>query len=384
MIRNSAVPQRALRGGVVRSSPDTGRNRCHGRHCGTGAAARQPEGRAPRIDAAPGCCWPPLPTAGEGVGGWSRGSRDRQVRPGGPPAAAARAPSPRSAGAPAGHASSSARSASRTYPTTWPDRHPRPRPRATHPAPHQPDARTRPAYRPYHPAQGHQPVDVPLLLMASALYRILARRFGNGPRTADARTLFREAVHASASIEITPDEIVVALGRRTRHPLRLQAGDPEIRQTLPWLDNRTLPLRRFRTHACMFFPGAGNPDWYNAAGRKVIHFGNRPGPAAPVRSVSGGHADHGRGSRRALAGGGGAWRRVARRHAPGGMYGDDCRAERSPTGRMVSCRSPRVWRVWTVRASPEYGKGAGSSQSTTSHCMRSLQPAGWVILVRHG
>ena len=73
-------------------------------------------------------------------------------------------------------------------------------------------------------------VDVQLTLMTSALYRILARRLGNGLRTANARTLFRKAVHASATIEITPDEIVVHLGRRTLNPLLLQAGYPEIRQ----------------------------------------------------------------------------------------------------------------------------------------------------------
>ena len=57
--------------------------------------------------------------------------------------------------------------------------------------------------------------------MANSLYRILARRLGNGLQTANARTLFRKAVRASATIEITPDEIVVRLGRRALNPLLL-------------------------------------------------------------------------------------------------------------------------------------------------------------------
>ena len=86
-------------------------------------------------------------------------------------------------------------------------------------------------------------VDIQLTLMASSLYRILARRLGNGLQTANEQTLFRKAVRARASIEITPDEIVVHLGRRALNPLLLQAGYPEIRQTIPWLENRTLRLR---------------------------------------------------------------------------------------------------------------------------------------------
>ena len=88
-------------------------------------------------------------------------------------------------------------------------------------------------------------LDVQLTVMASSLYRLLGRRIGNGFEVAKASTLFHKLVHASASIEITGSEITVSLGRRANNPLLLAAGYAEIREPIPWLDNRTLHLRFF-------------------------------------------------------------------------------------------------------------------------------------------
>ena len=99
--------------------------------------------------------------------------------------------------------------------------------------------------------------------MASARDRILARRPGNGLRTANARTHLRKAVRASATIKITPDRIVVHLGRRALNPLLRQVRYPEIRETIPWPSPgwRTAPSGYGSTTraTCMPFPGAGNP-----------------------------------------------------------------------------------------------------------------------------
>ena len=86
-------------------------------------------------------------------------------------------------------------------------------------------------------------LDLQLTLMASALYRVLAKRLGNGLEHARARTLFRKVVHASARIEITPEEILVSLGRRAHNPLLIAAGYAERAQPLPWLGNRNLRIR---------------------------------------------------------------------------------------------------------------------------------------------
>ena len=88
-------------------------------------------------------------------------------------------------------------------------------------------------------------IDIQLTLMASALYRLLAHRLANGLQTANARTVFRKVVRASATIEITTSEIVVSLGRRANNPLLLNAGYADLREPIPWLANRTLRLRFF-------------------------------------------------------------------------------------------------------------------------------------------
>ena len=88
-------------------------------------------------------------------------------------------------------------------------------------------------------------VDVQLTLMASTLYRTLANRVGGKMTAAKAQTIFRKLVHASAAVEITDDEIIVSLGRRANNPLLLATGYADIRQKIPWLDDRTLRFRFF-------------------------------------------------------------------------------------------------------------------------------------------
>ena len=109
--------------------------------------------------------------------------------------------------------------------------------------------------------------------MASALTRTLARRLDNGLQTANARTHLRKA--ARASIEVTPDEIVVHLGRRALNPLFLQAGYPEIRPTLPWLANRTLRLRFASARNLHAFPGR----WQSRLLRRYMTDAPRRDPA---------------------------------------------------------------------------------------------------------
>ena len=88
-------------------------------------------------------------------------------------------------------------------------------------------------------------LDVQLTLMASSLYRLLAKRVSNGLEIAKASTIFRKLVRSSASIDITPTEIVVSLGRRANNPLLLAADYAATREPIPWLDNRSLKLRFF-------------------------------------------------------------------------------------------------------------------------------------------
>ena len=86
-------------------------------------------------------------------------------------------------------------------------------------------------------------LDLPITLVASALYRILACRLGNGWQSARARNLFRKIVSVSANIEIKPDEIAVTIGQRANNPVLIAAGHTEPEQGIPWLHNRALSIR---------------------------------------------------------------------------------------------------------------------------------------------
>ena len=86
-------------------------------------------------------------------------------------------------------------------------------------------------------------LDIQLTLMASGLYRVLAKRVGNGFENARARSLFRKLVRTSAAIRITEHEIIVSFGRRAHNPCLLNAKYAEKAKPIPWLQDRTLRLR---------------------------------------------------------------------------------------------------------------------------------------------
>ena len=85
--------------------------------------------------------------------------------------------------------------------------------------------------------------DVQLTVIASSLYRILARRIGNRCETRKPAQLFRKFVNAAATADITESEIVASYGRRACNPFLAGAGLFETAERLPWLDGRTLRLR---------------------------------------------------------------------------------------------------------------------------------------------
>ena len=84
--------------------------------------------------------------------------------------------------------------------------------------------------------------DLQLTLMASTLYRMLARTIGGDYATARARTLFRKFAQASARVDIGLDRIEVRFGRRAHNPLLVAAGFADGAVPIPWLENRLLRL----------------------------------------------------------------------------------------------------------------------------------------------
>ena len=86
-------------------------------------------------------------------------------------------------------------------------------------------------------------LDLQITLMASALYRVLARRLGSGMEDVPPRALFRKVVSASATVEIERDKVVVSLGRHATSSLLTAASCAEPQQPIPWLGNRVVQFR---------------------------------------------------------------------------------------------------------------------------------------------
>ncbi|HTU02298.1 MAG TPA: hypothetical protein VMG58_10800 [Candidatus Sulfotelmatobacter sp.] len=81
--------------------------------------------------------------------------------------------------------------------------------------------------------------DVLLTLMATGLYRLLARSL-RGYERAQPRQLWRRFLHSPAQIRLTESDVVVELPRRAHNPILIAAGLLEERTPVPWWENRTL------------------------------------------------------------------------------------------------------------------------------------------------
>jgi hypothetical protein len=86
--------------------------------------------------------------------------------------------------------------------------------------------------------------DMALLVIASGLYRLVARRM-RGYGDAQARQIFRDLLDLPAEIEITEKEVCVEFHRRAHLPIVLASGLCEKRVHIPWWSNRRLRLTTY-------------------------------------------------------------------------------------------------------------------------------------------
>jgi len=84
--------------------------------------------------------------------------------------------------------------------------------------------------------------DLQLTLMASSLYRLLGVQVGQGYERAKSRTLFRDFVDATATVDISAQQITVRFQKRAHNPLLLNGGFGRKKVKVPWLDHRALQL----------------------------------------------------------------------------------------------------------------------------------------------
>jgi transposase len=85
--------------------------------------------------------------------------------------------------------------------------------------------------------------DVALLVLASCLYRMMARRM-RGYDDAQARQIFRDLIDMPADVAITENEIRVRFHRRAHLPIVLASGLIDKPVTVPWWNGRRLRLVR--------------------------------------------------------------------------------------------------------------------------------------------
>ncbi|MEK7757040.1 MAG: hypothetical protein AAB385_07495 [Planctomycetota bacterium] len=83
--------------------------------------------------------------------------------------------------------------------------------------------------------------DMALLVIASGLYRLLAKRM-RGYADAQSRHIFRDLIDMPADVRISEREVHVHFHRRAHLPIILASGLLDGATTVPWWNNRTLRL----------------------------------------------------------------------------------------------------------------------------------------------
>ena len=83
--------------------------------------------------------------------------------------------------------------------------------------------------------------DMALLVIASGLYRLLAREM-RGYADAKARTIFRDLIDTPADVEIEEQEVLVRFHRRAHLPIITASGLLNQTVTVPWWQNATLRM----------------------------------------------------------------------------------------------------------------------------------------------
>jgi transposase len=83
--------------------------------------------------------------------------------------------------------------------------------------------------------------DMALLVLASGLYRLMARRM-RGYHDAQARQIFRDLIDMPADVAITENEITVRFHRRAHLPIVLASGLFDKPVKVPWWSGRSLRL----------------------------------------------------------------------------------------------------------------------------------------------
>jgi len=85
--------------------------------------------------------------------------------------------------------------------------------------------------------------DLQLTLMASCLYRLMARRIGREYERAQPKTIFRNLLDLSAKVEVETERVVVSFDKRAHNPYLAASGLADKPVPMPWFGNKQLHIR---------------------------------------------------------------------------------------------------------------------------------------------
>jgi hypothetical protein len=84
--------------------------------------------------------------------------------------------------------------------------------------------------------------DLTATVIASTLYRCLAARIGHDYQNAKFARIFRDFIHATATVSIGQKDIHVRFQKRAHNPMLIAAGFDQLAQSIPWLGGRKMRL----------------------------------------------------------------------------------------------------------------------------------------------
>lgn len=85
--------------------------------------------------------------------------------------------------------------------------------------------------------------DLQLTLMASSLYRLMARQIGREYERAQPKRIFRNLLDVSGRVDIEPSRIVVTVDKRAHNPYLVASGLADKPTPMPWLSDKQLVLQ---------------------------------------------------------------------------------------------------------------------------------------------
>jgi hypothetical protein len=85
--------------------------------------------------------------------------------------------------------------------------------------------------------------DLQVTIMASSLYRLMADRIGREYAKAQAKTIYRNLLDVSATVQIGDEEVIVTVDKRAHNPYLVASRMADDPTAMPWLGNKLLRIR---------------------------------------------------------------------------------------------------------------------------------------------